>query len=224
VGGTQIVTQVPGEGSAMVAVDDLASRTSGRAEGRRRGWRPILAGAALALSAIALLNVVGLVPMPGSALTPAGSSSDGSFSSGLLPAAGRSPGRPWVAVVSVHNFATGSISLTSASPIDLLPGTTVLAVTVDSRAGIACPMLSFDTDCVATAVVGGRVSDQTLVPGEDTFLMIVGSGPGSFSGFRDVRIGYREGPLQFTQLAQQGAWVCVGVPAETCPENPWPAH
>ena len=212
-----------GEEAAVVAANDTLARMSTRTPmGHRRG-RPMLTGLVLAMTAVALLNVIGIASLPGGSLTPAGTSSNGSFLSGLLPAVGRNAGRPWVAVVSVHNFGSGSISLTGASPVDLLPGTNVLAVTVDSHAGIDCPMLSFDTDCVASAVVGGRVADQTIIPGEDTFLMIVGSGPASFSGFRDVRIGYREGLLQYTQLAQQGALVCVGVPADSCPQDPWPS-
>ena len=186
--------------------------------------RPILAIAAIAVLA-AVLNVTAIVGIPGGPLLAPGASAfggDGFNGSGLFPADDRLPNHAWVANVVVTNYGSSDVSLVGASLVDVLPSTKVVGIYVDSTANLRCAVVTFDPACVAQAVIGGDIGVQTLAPGEETWLMVVLDAQSTYGGFRDVSISYRSGPLTYTTRLAQGAWVCVGVPQDACPENPWP--
>jgi hypothetical protein len=78
-----------------------------------------------------------------------------------------------------------------------------------------------EPDCVASALAGQSVEQQIMAPGQPVWVMVVTSGPGSLTGFRAVRVGYRSGLVYYTTVISQGAFACVAVPAEQCPDDPW---
>jgi hypothetical protein len=195
-----------------------------------RSFRSVRRWFLLLLSAAALLfalNFAGLLAVPGGPLLPAGMSSNGSgadgFSgAGLLPP-DQLPSHAWVANVVITNYGSSDVSLVGASLVDILPSTQVVGIYVDGTANMRCPVVTFEDACVAQAVVGGDIGVQTLAPSEETWLMVVMNAQGPFTGFRDVTIRYRSGPITYVTRLAQGAWACVGVEESACPENPWPA-
>jgi hypothetical protein len=69
-------------------------------------WRlPALLAIVGVLAISVAANVVGLYPLPGGALAPAGSGPADQSTVGLLPYAGREPGKPWVASVVLENYS-----------------------------------------------------------------------------------------------------------------------
>ena len=208
---------------------------------RPRWSRPrrIGSGAALALGALLILNVAGVLPYPGGPMREF--TADGPLWLDTKPAdqqGGFEIVMPQAAGLTIHEVFVTTVFLQNAGPweatlerVDLVDGTPGLTI---RSAGLRLPGLATAvpaSDRGSPEAIDARYPDQHLgalplaVAGNSSdihdqlLLELQVTRPGEYS-YRGVRVRYRVGPFALQAVYGQGAWLCFGPlpPNTTCAE------